>query len=327
MSTPVNHTKIGVFVLLGLAALLATVVAFGAQRAKRETVTYHTYFNESVQGLELGAPVKFRGVTIGVVAAIEIAPDRRHVDVVQQLDVVDIRRMGLAEKSEKHGAKTHYRFIVPPDLRAQLGSQGITGIKFVSIDFFDPKGNPAEQLPFAVPDETIPAAPSMMKSLEDSVTKAMDRLPELVDAVVTIVTRVDGLVATLEREGVTEKTAAAITHADKVLTTLDRTLASVDRANVPEKAAKTLDDLQGAVGKMNALLDRVGGEAGLLASAQRATDTVGAVGRDAHGTTRQLDETLREVKDAASSIRTLADALEKDPDMLLKGRAKGKATP
>ncbi len=327
MSTPVNHTKLGVFVLLALAAVLATVVAFGAQRAKRETVAYHTYFNESVQGLELGAPVKFRGVTIGFVSAIEIAPDHRHVDVVSELDVVDIRRMGLAEASEGSGPKKHYRFLVPADLRAQLGSQGITGIKYVSIDFFDPKSNPPPPLPFPVPEEHIPAAPSMMKSLEDSVTKAMDRLPELVDAVVAIVTRVDGLVATLEREGVTEKAAATITHADQVLATLDKTLKSVDRAQVPEKAAKTLDDMQSAVGKMNALLDKVGGEAGLLASAQKATESVGSVGRDAHGTTRQLDETLREVKDAASSIRALADALERDPDMLLKGRAKGKAAP
>jgi ABC-type transporter Mla subunit MlaD len=324
MSSPVNHTKLGAFVLLGLAALLATVVAFGAQRAKRETVAYHTYFNESVQGLELGAPVRFRGVTIGYVKAIEIAPDHRHVDVISDLDVADVRRMGLAEHSEGRGANTRFKFLIPPDLRAQLGSQGITGIKYVSIDFFDPKSNPVAPLPFPVPEETIPAAPSMMKSLEDSVTKAMDKLPELVDAVVVIVNRVDGLIATLEKEGVTEKAASTIAHADQVLGTLDKTIKSIDRAQVPEKAGKTLDDMQHAIGKMNALLDKVGGEAGLVASAQKATESVGQVGRDAHGTTRQLDETLKEVRDAASSIRSLADALEKDPDMLVKGRAKGK---
>lgn len=324
MSAPVNPTKLGAFVLLGLAALIATIVAFGAQRAKRETVAYHSFFNESVQGLEVGAPIKFRGVTIGYVSRIEIAPDHRHVDVLSQLDVADIRRMGLTEQSEGHGRGRRVRFLVPPDLRAQLGTQGITGIKYVSIDFFDPKGNPPPALPFPVPEETIAVAPSVMKSLEDSVTKAMDRLPELVDAVVAIVMRVDALVATLQSEGVTEKAASAITHADQVMAKLEATLATIDRAGVPARAARTLDDMQAAVARTNALLDRIGSATGLLASAQRATDSVGQVGRAASGTSRQLDETLREMKDAASSIRTLADALERDPDMLLKGRAKGK---
>jgi len=83
---PVNHFKIGLFVLLAVAATLATAVAFGASASQRPTLAYHTFFNESVQGLELGPPVKYRGVTIGVVAAIEIAPDRPHVDVVPEVD-------------------------------------------------------------------------------------------------------------------------------------------------------------------------------------------------------------------------------------------------
>ena len=74
---------------------------------------------------------------------IEIAADHKHVDVVQDLDVKDIKRMGLAEESAL-GRKTVFH--VPPDLRGQLGSQGITGVKFVSIDFFDPKSNPPPPL-------------------------------------------------------------------------------------------------------------------------------------------------------------------------------------
>ena len=259
-------------------------------------------------------------------SGLESAPDQRHVDVISQRDGADLRRLGLTEHAEGRGAARRVRFLVPPDLRTQLGSQGITGIKYVSIDFFDPKANPAPPLPFPVPEETIPAAPSVMKSLEDSVSKAMDRLPELVDAVVAIVTRVDGLVATLQREGVTEKAARTITHADEVLANLQATLASIDRAGVPARAARTLDDMQAAVARTNALLDRVGSATGLLASAERATDSVGLVGRAATGTTRQLDETLREMKAAAEALGALADALERDPDMLLKGRAKGKAS-
>ncbi|HVH44946.1 MAG TPA: MlaD family protein, partial [Labilithrix sp.] len=236
MAAPTNHFKLGLFVILAIAAAITTAVALGAQSMRKETMKYHTYFNESVQGLEVGAPVKFRGVTLGFVSAIEIAPDHRHVDVASELDVEDIKRMGLAEI----GGRSKTRFNVPPDLRAQLGSQGITGVKFVAIDFFDPKTSPPPELPFSPPPEYIPAAPSMMKNLEDTITKAMDKLPELVDAVVGITQRVDRMVAQLEKDDVTGKASRTLTHADQVLTGLSAAIGHIDQARVGDKAAATL---------------------------------------------------------------------------------------
>jgi len=321
MAAPTNHFKLGLFVILAVGATITTAIALGAQSMKKETVKYHTYFNESVQGLDVGSPVKFRGVTIGYVSAIEIAPDHRHVDVIEELDSEDIRRMGLADGEGKEGA----RFYVPPDLRAQLGSQGITGVKFVSIDFFDPKSNPPPQLTFEVPERYIPAAPSMMKNLEDTVTKAMDKLPELVDAVVAITGRVDRMVAQLEEDDVTGKAAETMAHADEVLSQLNKTMKKLDRAELPDRAAAALDDVSKAVAKLNSVLDRVDGDDGLVASIRRASDAFGTLGRGAGSTTRELDKTLREVRDAAESIRVLTEAIERDPDMLLKGRAKAKS--
>jgi phospholipid/cholesterol/gamma-HCH transport system substrate-binding protein len=321
-SSPTNHFKLGLFVILAIAAAVVTFVLLGAKQMKKESVKYHTYFNESVQGLDVGSPVKFRGVTIGSVSAIEIAPDHRHVDVIQELDVEDIRRMGLAEKSTE-GQKA--KFHVPSDLRAQLGSQGITGVKFISIDFFDPKSNPPPELPFAVPHNYIPSAQSMMKNLEDTITKAMDKLPELVDAVVAITNRIDRMVAQLEKDDVTGKAAATLGHADDVLTSLKVTVNKLDRAELPDRAAATLDDVGKAVAKLNRVLDRVDGDTGVLASIHRASDAFGNLGKGATSTTRELDQTLKEVREAAESIRVLTDAIERDPDMFLKGRAKTKS--
>ena len=119
----------------------------------------------------MGSPVKFRGVTIGAVSAIEVAPDHRHVDVVEELDAKEIKRMGLTEEAV-HGrngcrlAEGSQEFRVPPDRRAQLGSQGITGVKFIAIDFFDTTSNPLPDLPFKPATHYIPASPSLMKNLE-----------------------------------------------------------------------------------------------------------------------------------------------------------------
>ncbi|MBX3225959.1 MAG: MCE family protein [Labilithrix sp.] len=323
MAAPTNHFKLGLFVILSFSAMVVAVVVLGAHAMKKDTTKYHTYFNESVQGLDVGSPVKFRGVTIGFVSAIEIAPDHRHVDVTEELDVKDIRRLGLAEKST--GPLDRAKFNVPPDLRAQLGSQGVTGVKFVAIDFFDPKSTPPPPLPFEPRPNYIPAAPSLMKNLEDTITKAMESVPELVDAVVKTASRIERMVARLEEEDVGGQASQAIRHADQVLTNLNGAITHLDQANLPAKTAETMDDVHKAVNKLNAVLDKVDGESGLIASITRTSDAFGTLGRGASGTNRELESTLREVREAAESIRVLTDALERDPDMFLKGRAKAKA--
>ena len=325
MAAPTNHYKLGLFVLIGFAAAIAAAIALGVATTRKDTINYHSYFNESVQGLDLGSPVKFRGVTIGHVAAIEIAPDHRMVDVVSELDVTDIKRMGLTETG--HHRKGQEKFSIPPDLRAQLGSQGITGVKFIAIDFFATKSNPPPQLPFAVnEDRYIPAAPSMMKNLEDTISHAMDKLPEMVDAVVMIMGKIDRMLATLENKDFAGNTAATIAHADQVMLTMQATIARIDKANIGEKAAGTIADLQVAVNKLNTVLEHLDGDKGLLASATHATEAFGEMGRAGRGTQRDLEATLRDVSEAAEAIRSLVDALERDPDMLLKGKSKGKAS-
>lgn len=316
---PVNHFKVGLFVLLALAATLATAVAFGASASRRETLAYHTFFNESVQGLEIGSPVKYRGVTIGIVAAIEIAPDRRHVDVVAEIDVEDVQRLGLTEHDRRGDEAV--RFVVPADLRMQLQSQGITGVKFLALDFFDPETNPPPDLPFETPVNYIPAAPSLLKNLEDSIVRAVDALPVVSERIAAAVTRVDGMLARLEERGVADKAIATFDEVNATLAAMRRVVERVEKAQVPDRAARTLEKVDVAVTRLDHVLQRVDGDEGLVASATRATDAFTEVGRSAHGTTRELDATLREVRDAAESVRDLADALERDPDMLLKGRA------
>jgi paraquat-inducible protein B len=166
----------------------------------------------------------------------------------------------------------------------------------------------------------------MMKNLEDTITKAMDRLPVMVDAVVMIMGRVDRLLATLEKEDVSGKAAATLGHADQVMTTLQSTLARIDKQDLGGKAAGTITDLNVAVKKMTAVLDRLDGDKGLLASVKGASDAFGEMGRNGRGTQRDLEATLRDVSEAAEAIRTLAESLDRDPDMLIKGKTKVKAS-
>ena len=124
MSAPTNHFKLGLFVILSFGAMVAAGVTLGTNAIKKDTTKYHTYFNESVQGLDVGSPVKFRGVTIGAVSSIEVAPDHRHVDVIEELDAKEIKRMGLTEEGTQrhHGTAQRAPFPHPagPSRAARL---------------------------------------------------------------------------------------------------------------------------------------------------------------------------------------------------------------
>ncbi|HTB76909.1 MAG TPA: MlaD family protein [Polyangiaceae bacterium] len=321
MATRANYVKIGLFVVLGFAAMLAVAVGLGATQTRRVTVPFYTYFNESVEGLDAGSPVSFRGVRIGHVGDITIAPDQRLVEVRMDVDVGSMEQLGLVPRGQFK--RTHVFPEPPDDLRAQLGTQGLTGNKYVAIDFFDPKTNPLPALTFSPRTHYIPAATSLTKGLEDSVTKAMERITVLVDQATVVVEGVGQLVGDLDRGGAGENAARAIGQADEVLRGLNHIVRSLDREKVGDSVGTTLGAVRVAAGDLDKLLKGLDSDHGLLATTERSVSSFGEVGRNVAGATRDLDATLGEIREAAAAFRQLADELEREPDVLLKGRARG----
>jgi ABC-type transporter Mla subunit MlaD len=285
VSAPTNHWKLGAFVLGSVLMGMAAAVALTAKTMQAVTVTYTSYFDEAVTGLEVGSPVSFRGVKIGNVSVIEVAPDRRHVEIGYTLGVAVLRRLGLAGAGK--GKDT--RLSVPPDLRVQIASTGLAGTKYLQIDFFDTRGAPSPVLPFPVPENFIPATPSTMKNLEDAVVRAVEQLPELARELGGVAARMNALLDDVSRRGLPGKTSAALDRADRLLA----------------QAARVLDRL-----------DR---EDGLIASVQRTSDALGDVAGPRLAA--NLDDTGRDLREVAVAMRQLIEALERDPDMLLKGKA------
>ena len=323
MATRANYAHIGLFVVLGVFATFGFAVWLGTRTAQRDSVVFYTYFNESVQGLDVGAPVSFRGVKIGDVGGITIAPDGRRVEVKMNVDVGSMERLGIWPKG--HWKKGLALPPPPPDVRAQLGSQGLTGGKYVAIDFFDPKTNPPPEVPFPVPDHYLPAAKSFSKGLEDSVEKAMESVTQLSDTALVVIDRIERLTAEFERRHAGEEAADAIHEADEVLKALNRTLMEVDRAKVARGMGATLVELRRQIGKFGGVMDRLDGDSGLVATTQHSVIAFGKVGQSLTGGSGGLEETLTEIRQAAAAIRILAEELERQPDALLKGRAASQA--
>ena len=306
MSVGLTHFKLGLLTLVAVTAGIAVAFALGARATRHETIRYDTYFDESVEGLTIGSPVKYRGVAIGSVIDIEIAPDNKSVDVGLSLEAADAERLGLVT--------------VPLELRAQLGTQGITGVKFVDMDFFDPKTTPPPTLGFAPAQRYIPAAPSLMKGLAEGVGTMLERLPAVADGTVALLQKVGRVLDDLQGERIPNRLATAIDDIDVTVKELRTLLQHADRARIPDKIASAVDGLSAAIGKVSAMVDGLGGDGGLVASTQHATDSVGELGRRTMGSADELRRTLRDLDEAARAIRSLARDLERDPDMLLKGR-------
>jgi len=287
-TTATNHWKLGLFILVAIGAMLGTLFWLGARRLRRESFPAVSYFDESVQGLDVGSPVKFRGVTVGTVSDITIGPDHRHVQVTADMYVDALVRLGLRERAPKRGEE-----FTAPGWRVQLASAGITGVRFIQTDFFDPERHPPPQLPFDPPWNYVPSVPSTLKSIEESAVEFLNRLPVLVD------------------------------RARDTLADLRKTLGSVDRL-ASDLAADdgsfhgALDNVRRAAGRVDRALD----DARLGATTSAFRDAASSVGQTSAGLNdarAELVASLISLREALDSVRTLADSLERDPSVLVRG--------
>ncbi len=317
MTVGTNRWKLGLFVIVGFGLALLAAALFGAQTWNKKTIDYVSYFDESVQGLELGAPVKFRGVTVGNVSVIDIAENLRHVQVTCTLNVEQVGRLNLGQPGKGPSG-----VIMHPDMRVQLAQTGITGVKFIQIDFFDSTTNPVVALPFKTPANYIPTVASTMKNLEDSVVKTANRLPEIADDVARTMSQIRAVAQQLEEGKLPERAGATLQQANVALGELSAQLKALNTGQLSAEADKNLKEFNVVLVRTNGLLARLESDQGFFRSAERGADAIGEVARGARSLGPELELTLREVRGAARSIKRLADNLERDPDMLLKGRAK-----
>jgi paraquat-inducible protein B len=296
-TTATNHWKLGLFVVAGILAAAGTVFWLAAHRFQRDALQAVSYFDESVQGLDIGSPVKFRGVTIGTVTDITIAPDHRHVQVMSDVYLDALARLGLHIPKKNTG-----EVFIDPNLRVQLAAAGITGVRFLQTDFFDMHRYPPPRLPFEPPWNYVPSAPSTLKSIEEAAIDILNKFPAVEDGV----------------------TAAA---AD-----LRTTLASIDRLAATLNADdgsfnQLLVQLRSAAARAQAALD----EAKLGATTSSLRETSGSLNQaigEVSDVRDELRASLVSLREALESIRTLADSLERDPSTLLRGvRADAPAHP
>ena len=316
MSEPTNHWKLGLFVVFGTVLGIAALTFIGTIGLHKDGVEYRSYFEEAVTGLETGAAVKFRGVTIGHVSTIGIADDRKHVAVSYELDAATAEHLGWV-----HGDRNKPSFHVPKDLRAQLESQGVTGVKYMQLDYFDTARYPRERLPFKVTANTIPATASTFKSLEDSLLRFVDTFPALSERSLAVLEQVQGLLQDMQKERVPARAASALEQMERTLTAVNAKINALPVERLSEQTEAAVTQLNATMLQVQQVLARMDGDRGLLASVQRASESVGDMAGRAHGMGDDLDATISDFRELTQTMQSFLDTLERDSDMLVKGRA------
>ncbi|MCI0635200.1 MAG: MlaD family protein [Actinobacteria bacterium] len=346
MTSNVNRWKLGLFVISGVLLGFGSLFWVGASRFDRESYQVVTFFDESVQGLNPGSEVKFRGVKVGTVSDISIAPNRRHVKVTVELYRDALARLGIEGKGDDvFGLKDHAW--VETGLRFQLASSGITGDKFLLVDYF--KSDKDEALiGVDPPPNYLPSVPSTLKSLEESLGYIMDQLPQMTAQVRGILERADSLVGHVDQLVVEIEQRQIVARTSKLMDDVDAQLLAADIPGLSERTKKLLDESSAAIAEMRQTVQRLDAPEGpvraLIARIDATLATADAAIKDAkvgettssmRGATESVTEIaiqmsrlsealqadLVALREALEAIRALADLLERDPGALLRGRA------
>jgi len=186
MSQRANYFKIGLFVLIAGALIVAGVIVLGVGAMFRPALVMETYFDESVQGLDVGSPVKFRGIKVGDVKVITMASTHYHTD--RPLVLVRINfypdAFGREEAASfelllaKHDMEELLKEDIQNGLRVRLASQGLTGALYVEADYLDPGRHPPMKIEWDPEYPYVPSAPAVITTMTESLDRIMRNLEQ-----------------------------------------------------------------------------------------------------------------------------------------------------
>lgn len=314
MNQRVSPTLIGAFMLGAVLLGVMAAVLIGSGRLFRRTVPFVLYFPSSVNGLRVGAPVKFRGVEIGTVDDIRIRLEAdqtvNRIPVIIGVDPKKITSLGGRETILNSSAE--YDQAINNGFRAQLQTESfVTGVLFVALDYFP--GSPAilVQQPRTrrFNYREIPTEPSSTEKARVALTQVLTKLAEsdlggLVDSARLAVSELHQLVGSPD---------------------LKRTIGSLDdvAARLGEAAgnvSQLATGLDSNVSSLTAELRQTSVEArATIDQAGRVLQHTDAVFSDSP-VLYELPRTLQEVSAAARSVRLLTGYLERNPSALMFGR-------
>lgn len=322
MSIRANPTAIGLF-MIGAVVLTVTGLAALASRAWfGDRHTFTSYFQESVNGLEEGAPVKFQGVPVGTVSKLLIQIHQVEKTFLVPVEYeIDITRLTteLGEFLQLDEDEVLQQQIAD-GLRAQLQMESmVTGLLYVELTY-RPDADRPPRVARTSPHPEIPTTPSLLAafgteagSLVADVLRVLFQVNEMLEEVdmAEINTAVVASAQAVERLVGSEELQAAINQVPEMAAQLNRMLGETEV--LLNRIEEGIDPLQAG---MEGTLEEA---TATLRTAREAIDETRGFMTTDSGIGYGLEQTLASLREAAEALRVLAISLERDPDMLIRG--------
>jgi paraquat-inducible protein B len=307
-----NPALVGAFVLGALILTVAGLTIFASGKFFRRTDEYVAVFSGSVNGLSVGAPVKFRGVQVGSVSEILLTlpgmtlPELR-IPVILAIDRDTLKNLGVMERQTRPDTMNA---LVDRGLRAQLQLESIvTGVLFIELDLF-----PNTPVNLYLPENgawvEIPTQPTLLQEATATAADLVAKLRNLdLEEVVTSLRDA--------ARGVSEFTGSPELRQTLVATRQTMEAARETLTDVRPRIAPLARRVDTGVGQMEESLKRLDGT---LASLRTTLGSLDQLIDPRAPLVYQLTTTLGDLSDAARSIRQFADYLDRNPNALITGR-------
>jgi len=328
MSKPIGKPVIGLFVLGSLALAVAGLFVLGGDKFLKKKYMQVMYFDGSVKGLKMGAPVTFRGVQIGTVSDIAIRANTEdlttRIPVVVEIDPDRIETTGGHLEDELPR-------LIERGLRAKLELQSlVTGQLQIELDFMP--GTKPRLVGGTAKYPEIPTVPYTLSKF----AKELEEIPlhEIAGRFSDILASVQKFIDNPELEQSVNNLNRTILDLQKIVKDLgghvDPLLGSATTAighadELVLSFNKQVDPLAAEVKKTaTAVTSAADAARPALQEVERAFANVAALTEKGSEERRQLDRSLKELQAAARSIKVWAEYLERHPEALIRGKGKSK---
>jgi len=321
--------RVGLLILVGIALTVGFVWFFGGQTISHAIVC-ESYFSESVEGLEVGGAVKYRGVTLGRVSEIGLTVAKYSAGRPSKVDLPSYQEVFVRYDLDR--AKTGQRWL--PDiatavhlgLRARLATQGITGLSYIELDFVDPARYPAPPPPpWQSQAEYIPSIPSTLAQVQDAAQQLLTKFNTVDLAALT--TSLTQLARDLREELSSGDVHKTVEKTQELLRTLQDAVQAADlpglsgewrrtalavRDTVQGEDAKRL--LAGAAQSAERLARAAAQLPPLIAALQATAQHVDSGTADVQ---RALVPLLRDLQATVQNLRDITEALRQAPAQVM----------
>jgi phospholipid/cholesterol/gamma-HCH transport system substrate-binding protein/paraquat-inducible protein B len=319
-----RYFKLGLFILTATLLLVVGAIALGAGRMFGRSIAIETCFDESVAGLDVGAPVKHRGVTIGHVQSIRFPGDGQDDPSAEPFKYIVVEMaidpQVIADVKE-HRLKQTLDRMVAAGLRARIAQSGITGSAYIELNYLDPTRYPAAKPPIQTELLFVPSAPGALNQVVDAITDIATKLQradldQVVRHVDSLVVHVDQSVQDLQVAQLRTKADAILDHVQSASARLQQIL---DDPNLAQTIAD-LPEISGRVRSVTARVDELIKNGKLDESAGHLRHTLAQTDELLASQSDNVRAVLNDLRETIANARALTDDVRANPSRLFFGQ-------